>query len=220
VAKKHGFTGDEATAIYEEYRAALFKGQEGLRRYSAGAFPGEAVHLDEFMGHGGKLTVHPNLVTRLANDHVLIDLKALDTTLARHGSAIKALRTKSGSAKDHMVNAVDYMNHLWKFGALFRLGYIPRVLGDDIAGQIARVGTASMTMRTAYGVKNLATNLASWRPRSALEAQEATLREGLRYADDELATLAPQADLMRVKVDTREMIYKDAVRRSSPPIRS
>lgn len=219
VAKKHGFTGDEASAIYDEYRAALTGGQESLRRYSAGSFPGEAVHLDEFMGHGGKLTVHPNLVTRLANDHVLIDLKALDTTLARHGSAIKALRSRSGSAKDWMVDGVDYLNHLWKFGALFRLGYIPRVLGDDIAGQIARVGTASMAMRTAYGVKNLATNLASWKPRSALEAQEASLREGLRYADEELSALAPQVDLMRVKVNTREMIHKDAVRRSRDRVR-
>ncbi|MFJ2650879.1 hypothetical protein ACIO1C_29690 [Streptomyces sp. NPDC087420] len=220
VARKHGFTGDEAAAIYDEYRSALTGGQESLRRYSAGSFPGEAVHLDEFMGHGGKLTVHPNLVTRLANDHVLIDLKALDTTLARHGSAIKALRTKSGSAKDWMVDGVDYMNHLWKFGALFRLGYIPRVLGDDIAGQIARVGTAAMAMRTGMGVKNLATNLAQWKTASAREAQEASLREGLRYADDELAALAPQVDLMRVKVDTREMLQKDAIRRSRDRVRT
>lgn len=214
IAEKHGFTADEATALYQEYRRNITNGQEELRRYSAGAFPGESVHLDEFMGHGGKLVVHPNMVTRLANDHVLIDLKALDTTLARHGSAIKALRVKGGSVTDWMVDGIDWFNHLWKFSALFRLGYIPRVLGDDIAGQIARLGTAAMAMRTGAGVKNLATNLAQWKRGSQYEAQEAAFREGVKYADDELALLQPQADLLRTKVQTRELIHKDAARRA------
>ncbi|MFJ2176409.1 hypothetical protein ACIOHE_26400 [Streptomyces sp. NPDC087851] len=214
IAKKHGFTADEAGVLYQEFRRNITKGQEDLRRYSAGTFPGEAVHLDEFMGHGGKLSVHPNMATRLANDHVMIDLKALDTTLARHGSAIKALRTRGGSAADWMVDGIDYLNHLWKFSALFRLGYIPRVLGDDIAGQMARVGAASMAMRVGYGVKNLATNLSTWKPASATEAQEAMVREAVKVADEELALLRPQADLMRVKVNTRETIHKDAARRA------
>ncbi|MGW2513651.1 hypothetical protein ACWC0A_30505 [Streptomyces scopuliridis] len=219
VAKKHGFTTEEATALYQEFRNNITKGQEDLRRYSAGTFPGESVHLDEFMGHGGKLTVHPNMVTRLANDQVMIDLKALDTTLARHGSAIKALRVRGGSVSDWMIDGIDYMNHLWKFSALFRLGYIPRVLGDDIAGQIARVGTAAMAMRAGAGVKNLATNLATWKRGSMYEAQEAALREGLKYADEELALLRPQADLLRAKVQTRELIHTDAARRARDRLR-
>lgn len=214
IAKKHGLTPDEAKALYDEYRSNITNGQEELRRYSAGAYPGESIHLDEFMGHGGKLSVHPNMVTRLANDHVMIDLKALDTTLARHASAIKALRTRGGSAKDWMIDGVDYFNHLWKFGALFRLGYIPRVLGDDIAGQVARLGTAAMAMRTGYGVKNLATNLAHWKRPSMYEAQEAAFREGVKYADDELARLTPEAELMRTKVEVRQMLHEDSLRRA------
>lgn len=219
VAKKHGMTNAEADALHTEYMRNISNGQDELRRYSAGSFPGEAIHLDEFMGHGGKLTVHPNLVTRLANDHVMVDLKALDTTLARHGSAIKALRTAGGSATDWMVDGIDYMNHLWKFSALFRLGYVPRVLGDDIAGQIARVGTASMAMRTGAGVKNLATNLAQWKPSSQFEAQEAAFRQGVKYADDEIGVLRPQADLMRAKVQTRDMLHADLARRSRDRLR-
>ncbi|WP_162794108.1 hypothetical protein [Streptomyces paludis] len=214
IAKKRGFTTDEAAVLYQEFRRNISNGQEELRRYSAGTFPGEKVHLDEFMGHGGKLSVHPNMATRLANDHVLIDLKALDTALARHGSAIKALRTRGGSAADWMTDSIDYMNHLWKFSALFRLGYIPRVLGDDIAGQIARVGTAQMAMRTGQGVKNLATNLAQWKRPSAYEAQEAAFREGVKYADDELKLLRPQADAVRLKVQTQEALHKTAATRS------
>jgi hypothetical protein len=220
VAEKHGFTNDEAMELYREYQAKIVGGQDKLRRYSAGVHPdargpqGEKIHLDEFVDGHGNLSVHPNLVTRLVNDHVMVDLKALDTTLARHGSALKALRTASIGNKDWLVNSADYLNHLWKFGTLFRLGYIPRVLGDDLAGQVARLGAATMAMRAQYGVKNLATNLARWKPASFYEAQEAAAKEGLKYIDDELKILQPQVDLFRVKVQTREMIHKDAVRRA------
>jgi hypothetical protein len=214
VAEKHGFTRDEAMELYREYQGKIMGGQDRLRRYSAGAFPGEKVHLDEFLDHGGNLSVHPNLVTRLVNDHVMVDLKALDTTLARHGSALKALRTASIGNSDWIVNSADYLNHLWKFGTLFRLGYIPRVLGDDLAGQVARLGAATMAMRAGYGVKNLATNLARWKPASYYEAQQAAAKEGLKYVDDELKILQPKVDLARVKVETRELIHTDALRRA------
>ncbi|MFD6249385.1 hypothetical protein, partial [Streptomyces roseolus] len=216
VAEKHGFSADEAAALYAEHQANVFGGQDRLRRYSTDAITegGRRIHLDEFMGQGGKMVVHPNLVTRLANDHVLVDLKALDTTLARHSSALKALRTRSIGNKDWMVNSLDYVNHLWKFATLFRLGYIPRVLGDDLVGQVARLGAASMAMRAGYGVKNLATNMALWKPLRHYAAQEAAAKEGLKYIDEEMALLRPQADLMRVKVETRELIHKDSLRRA------
>ncbi|MFC8490726.1 hypothetical protein ACFUJU_07950 [Streptomyces sp. NPDC057235] len=214
VAERHGLGADEAMTLYREYQASIVGGQEQLRRYSAGAFPGESIHLDEFMDGGGKLSVHPNLVTRLANDHVMIDLKALDTTLSRHSSALKALRTASLGNKDWLISSLDYFSHLWKFGTLFRLGYIPRVLGDDIAGQVARLGAATMAARAGYGVKNLATNLAHWKPARHYEAELAAAREGLKYIDDEVKLVKPKADLLRVKVETREMIHKDSLRRA------
>ncbi|TXS35063.1 hypothetical protein [Streptomyces sp. t39] len=213
IAEKHGFTGDEARALYTEYMANIVGGQDKLRRYSAGSFPGQAVHLDEFMDGGGKLSVHPNLVTRLVNDQVMIDLKALDTTLKRHSSALKALRTSSIGNKDWLVNGLDYFNHLWKFGTLFRLGYIPRVLGDDIAGQVARLGAATMAARAGYGVKNLATNLAHWRPARHYEAQAATAREGLKYIDEELAPLQQAAARQRAQLSQRTAVAeRDAQR--------
>ncbi|MFD5107120.1 hypothetical protein [Streptomyces cinereoruber] len=216
VAEKHGFDAEDAKALYAEYQSNIAGGQDRLRRYSTDAVDefGRRIHLDEFMGQGGKMVVHPNLVTRLANDQVLIDLKALDTTLARHGSALKALRTRSIGNKDWMVNGLDYFSHLWKFGTLFRLGYIPRVLGDDIAGQVARLGAATMAARAGFGVKNLATNLAHWKPARHYEAQLATAREGLKYIDDEVKLVKPKADLLRVKVETREMLHKDSLRRA------
>ncbi|KUJ70803.1 hypothetical protein ACZ90_00335 [Streptomyces albus subsp. albus] len=204
IAKKHGLTNDQAMALYNEHRKRVGAAQEGLRRYSAATGP-DGIHVDEFMAEGGKLVVHPNMVTRLANDHVLMDLKALDTTLKRHGSA---LRVHSGSARDWLEGRADWFNSLWKFGTLFRLGYIPRVLGDDLLGQVARLGAGTMALRTGYGVKNLATNLASWRAGSHFDAIEAVAREGLRYADEEIAALTPAAKKLRIKIASREAIHK------------
>lgn len=213
VAEKHGFTDKEAMALYREYQARIIGGQDRLRRYSAGAFPGEKVHLDEFLDSGGILSVHPNMVTKLANDHILIDLQALDKTLARHGSALKALRTASIGNRDWIVNGADYFTQLWKFGTLFRLGYIPRVLGDDLAGQVARLGAASMALRAGWGVKNLATNLAHWRPAKHYEAQEAVAREGIKFIDSELKPLIQELAYHRRDIALRQGVaQRDAVR--------
>ena len=216
VAAKHGFASEEATALYREYRANITNGQEELRRYSGAAHPGENVSVDEFMNGGGQLKVHPNMVTKLANNQVMIDLSALDKTLARHGSALKALRTSRIGNPDWLVDGADYLSHLWKFATLFRLGYIPRVLGDDLGGQIARVGAAAMAVRAGYGVKNLATNLFAWKEASRAQAAEATAREGVKFADDELKALRPEAEGLRADIATREAVHRaDATRAKS-----
>lgn len=214
IAKKHGFSKEEAQALYREYRTNISGGKEMLRRYSAGSFPGEKIHLDEFLDGGGNLMVHPNMVTKLINNHVLIDLKALDTTLARNASSLKALRTNTLGNRDWITNSLDHLNHLWKFGTLFRLGYIPRVLGDDLAGQVARLGAAVMMARTGYGVKNLATNLAHWRPASHYEAQEAAAREGVKYIDEELKPLTQEAAYHRREIEMRRGAVEADARRA------
>lgn len=213
VAMKHGFTKDEALVLYREYETRITGGKEKLRRYSAGAHPGEKIHLDEFLDEGGQLSLHPNMVTKLINDFVIIDLKALDTTLARNASAFHALRTNAAGNTDWMIDGLERFNHLWKFGTLFRLGYIPRVLGDDLAGQVARLGAATMAARAGYGVKNLATNLAHWRPASHYEAQEAAAREGVKYIDETLKPLLQEAAYHRREIGIRQGVARaDAVK--------
>jgi hypothetical protein len=206
VAKKYGLTHDEGMSLYREYRANITHGQEGLRRYSGASSDG--VNVDEFMGHGEALTVHPNMVTKLANNQVLIDLSGLDRTLARHSSALKALRTAKIGNPDWMVDSLDHFSHLWKFATLFRLGYIPRVLSDDLAGQVARVGAAAMAVRAGYGMKNLATNLFHWKAPSHYEGAMAVAKEGVRYADDEIKALLPQAEGLRSTIAQREAVHK------------
>lgn len=208
VAEKHGFTTEEAKALYAEYRANITHGQEDLRRYSGANMGDERQSADIFAGHDGNLKIHPNMVTKLANDHVMVDLTQLDKTLARHSSALKALRTSRIGNPDWLVDGADYVGHLWKFATLFRLGYIPRVLSDDLLGQVARLGAATMAARAGYGVKNLATNLFHWRPASHYEAAEAVARQGLKFADDEIKALQPEAAKLAQQLEERGGTYR------------
>jgi hypothetical protein len=156
--------------------------------------------VDEFAADGGKLVVHPNLVTRLANDHVFQDLSEMDKVLARHSSALSAIRTTKLGSPDWMSDAADYMTHLFKFGTLFRLGYIPRVAGDDLAGQVARLGAANMAMRVGWGVRNGATNAAMWlrRPFDAAAAESA--QQGAQYAKEKMAELQGEMAPLRSEI--------------------
>jgi hypothetical protein len=210
IAEKHGFTHDEGLALYREYRNNITHGQDELRRYSGANFGDEKQSVDLFAADeaGTRLKIHPNMVTKLANNQVLIDLPALDKTLARNASALKALRTSRIGNPDWMVDGLDHISHLWKFATLFRLGYIPRVLSDDLLGQVARLGAGTMAARTGYGVKNLATNLFHWKPGSFFEGQEAAAREGVKYADEEIKALQPQADSLKARIDTAGAVHR------------
>ncbi len=210
VAEKHGFTADEAKALYSEYRAKVTYGQEELRRYSGANYGDEKQSVDIFTGHDGRLTIHPNMVTKLANDQILIDLDALNKTLSRNASALKALRTSRLGNPDWLVDGADWFNHLWKFATLFRLGYIPRVLSDDLLGQTARLGAATMAARTGYGVKNLATNLFHFRRPSYYQGAEAAAKQGLKYADEEIKALKGDPELARIQesFDRASAVYR------------
>jgi hypothetical protein len=215
VAQKHGFTYDEGMALYREYRANISHGQDELRRYSGANFGDERTTADLFQGEDGAiLRPHPNMVTKLANDQVLIDLPALNKTLARNASMLKGIRTSRVGNPDWIIDGLDGLSHLWKFATLFRLGYIPRVLSDDLLGQVARVGAATMASRTGYGVKNLATNLFHWKPSSHYAGAEAAAREGIRYADDEVKALQPTADRLRETIAQREAVHKTDLSRA------
>lgn len=209
IAEKHGFTYDEGMSLYREYRANITHGQEELRRYSGANFGDERTTVDLFRDEDGSiLRPHPNMVTKLANDQILIDLPALSKTLARNASMLKGVRTSRIGNPDWVIDGLDGVSHLWKFATLFRLGYIPRVLGDDTFGQVARLGAAAMASRTGYGTKALATNLFHWKPASFYEGQEAVAREGMKFADGEAAALAPDADKLRKTIAQREAVHK------------
>lgn len=204
VSEKHGLTAKEGTQLFEEYMKRKFGEIDKMKRYSAAMKTdparGQKVRVDEFTVEGGKVVLEPFTVSRLINSHVFSSLDDLDKVLARHSSAIKALRASRGGNPDWIMDAADWFSGFWKFTTLFRLGYIPRVLGDDLAGQWAWAGSAAMAARVGWGVKNGATNLAHRSLPRFGQAKEKTALEGVKYADDELKLLMPQMRQLQGKV--------------------
>lgn len=199
VAKKHGVSTETADEIYKEYVRRKYGAVESMKaRYTAGLDPermretGQPMHLDEIPDAGGKITLTPFTASRLMNGHTFQDLDILNKVLARHGSRLETLRMASGSARDAVEAGADYLTYMWKFTTLFRLGYIPRVLGDDLGSQWAATTTAAMALRGVRGVYNAFDNAARWVARPALESREHNALAGAQYAADEMKLLRPQ----------------------------
>lgn len=197
VAEKHGMEPEFGAELYRQHTKFKQGEVDNMQRYSAALRPpeevaaGQQLHIDEFTDQGGKLVVEPFTATRLMNGHTFQNLDEMDKIFRRHGSALKAIRTSTGSVYDAVKASADYLTYLWKFSTLFRLGYIPRVLGDDLAGQTARLGVASMVLRGYRGAKNTIGNVATFAARPALATREAVAREGVEYANQEMALLVP-----------------------------
>jgi hypothetical protein len=211
IAEKHDLDPQVGADLYQQHLKKQFGEIDNMKRYSAAKIPVQLpdgtmaqVHVDEFTTSGGKLVIHPNLVTKLVNDHVFQDLDELDKVLGRHASAIRAIRTSTGASTDWMLNFADGLNHLWKFGTLFRLGYIPRVAGDDLAGQVARLGAASMALRAGWGVRNGATNMALRMARPFAAARAATAKEGVDYAQQEMDDLQGVIKPLQAEITAHE----------------
>jgi len=207
VAEKHGLEPEAGLELYQQHLNRQFGEIDNMKRYSAATKPIQMpdgtlarVRVDEFATDGGKLVVHPTSVTQLANSHVFQDLGEMDKVLARHSSALSAIRTSRLGNPDWIMDASDYLTTMFKFSTLFRLGYIPRVLGDDLAGQWARAGAAAMAARVGWGVKNGATNLAMWRPARFLAAKAAVANEGVRYAEEQMAAIKPELTQLRQRM--------------------
>lgn len=220
VAKKHGLSLEDGEAFYRKHQELRMGELDNMKRYSAAlrspedVAAGAPLHIDEFTTDGGKVSLSPFTVTRLVNGHTFQDLDELDKVLARHGSRFETLRLATGSARDAMEGFADYSSYLWKFSTLFRLGYIPRILGDDLASQWASVGTAAMALRTARGVMNAFENGARWIARPALKAREENALNGMGYANEELALVEPHLARLTGQVRAEEAARQGAFRRA------
>lgn len=198
VAQRYGLDPKVGEDLYRQHQKLRLGEIDNMERYSAAlrdqadVAAGQPLHIDEFTADGGKVTLSPFLVTQLINGHTFQDLDELGKVLARHGSKFETLRLAAGKGRDWLEGAADYTSYLWKFSTLFRLGYIPRVMGDDLASQWARAGTAAMALRAMHGLGNAAHNIALTQTRPALQWREANARFGAEYAADELKNLAPQ----------------------------
>lgn len=198
VAAKYGVSPEIGQDLFKNHMKVRQGEVDRMERYTASlrdpsdVEAGMPLHVDEFTTQNNKIKLSPFTVTRLVNGHTFQDLDLLDKVIRRHGQRFETLRTAAGGTRDWLENAADYTSYLWKFSALFRLGYIPRVLGDDLASQWARVGTAAMALRLGRGVGNAFSNANLWATKDALAAREQNALAGVDYAQSEMKLLDPQ----------------------------
>ncbi|RKN35939.1 hypothetical protein D7294_30380 [Streptomyces hoynatensis] len=200
IARKHGLDPKAGIEIWERNRTT----REGLRanieqQYSAARMSRDgrpAIRVDAFEGDHG-VTIHPNSVSRLINNHVLDDLAEFDRVIRRNAGSFQALRRSLGAGQDWITAAGDQINQLWKFSTLFRIGFIPRTFGDEIGSQMAALGAATMLMRAGYGVNNLVTNLVHRTTRGMDHAVRLTSQQAVDYAEGYLREITPQIRRLR-----------------------
>jgi len=221
VAERYGVNPDVGEALYNKHRELQLGELDNMKRYSAAlrspedVAAGQPLHVDEFSSDGGKVSPSPFTVTRLVNGHTFQDLDQLGKVLSRHGSRLGTLRVATGSARDAVESGADYLNYLWKFTTLFRLGYIPRVLGDDLASQWARAGTAAMAIRAGRGITNAFGNAALHYMRPALAAREQNALAGVEHAADEMKLLDPQIRSMSGRLQAQAAAQAGALRKAT-----
>jgi hypothetical protein len=215
MAEKHGLDPQAGLDIYKQHLSSQAGEIDNMKRYSAARMPIQlpdgsmaAIHVDEFASDGGKLVLHPNLVTKLASSHVFQDLDQMDKVLARNASSLKAIRASKLGNPDWILDRMDQMNSLFKFGTLFRLGYIPRVAGDDLAGQMARLGAASMALRIMWGVRNGATNIALRGGRPWAAAQASAAGQGVEFATAKMGELQERIKSLQAQVEGRRAVTR------------
>lgn len=209
IAKKHGLTSEAGREIYEAQRLKLLGAIDDMQQFSVAKAEG-GLRVDAFEVEGG-IRVAPHTVSRIMNSHIMPDLDDFNKIIARHASALKAIRESAAGNPDWILSAGEYLNHLWKFSTLFRLGYIARTMGDDLASQTARLGAAAMAMRVGYGVKNTATNIAHREERKFNELAEQMHLEKARYAQEELDLLAPEMMKLGGRVAAERLSRQQAV---------
>ena len=217
VAERYGLEAEYGMEIYRQHMKRYTGEVDRMQRFSAARRSPEETaalreregldpkpyetdplaYVDTFVDSSGAVKLEPFTVTRLMNGHVFQDLDSMGKVLARHSSSLKAIRARSGNVRDAVENSLDYFSYIWKFSTLFRLGYIPRVLFDDLASQVAKLGVVAMAMRTGKGLKNWSTNRIRTAARPAVMDRMNMTRAGIEYADEEIKIL--QRDMRPLK---------------------
>jgi hypothetical protein len=107
------------------------------------------VDLDE------KIIKYPLLESQSANYLPVMDFGLLSNLLKREGSTIQKF---AGNSKDYVLHGADYLQDMFKAGALLRLGYTQRNTIDSFLRISSAVGAMASLSHLGPGVKNFVYN--------------------------------------------------------------
>ena len=144
IARKNGIEDDDiAETIYNNYLGAR---TSALRSIQDRGF---MVDLDE------KIIKYPLLESQSANYLPVMDFGLLNTLLKREGTTIQKF---AGNTKDYVLYGADYLQDMFKAGALLRLGYTQRNTIDSFLRITSAVGAMASLRHLGPGVKNFVYN--------------------------------------------------------------
>ena len=144
IARKNGIEDDNlAETIYNNYTGARTSALKSIQDR------GFMVDLDE------KIIKYPLLESQSANYLPVMDFGLLSNLLKREGSTIQKF---AGNSKDYVLHGADYLQDMFKAGALLRLGYTQRNTIDSFLRISSAVGAMASLSHLGPGVKNFVYN--------------------------------------------------------------
>jgi len=218
---QNGLTGtpDEishevANGLYREIASKRSSAQQSMRSEAYGTasvdnpnLAGTQIRVDEITPDGGKTVVTPLLRSQMANGHSMMDFKLFENAIKANGSTWQKALQQTGTGWEKAVGVADYVNSIWKFSQLFRLGYGPRALADDALGQLAQFGPVALADRAIKGGRyNWEAMRRAATPEGALETAMVTRENlGLHIEDLTQAQAKLQAKLDKAVIDKRPL---------------
>lgn len=151
LAAKHGFTLEDANAIYGNYKRARATAYSSLKE------KGYAVDLD------GTVFKAPLYESQTANVLPMMDFDLANSVLRRHNllNANSDLKQAMGWVLDggsDAINGLDIMQSLFKVGSLMRLGYLVRNSFEAQLRIAASLGSLTSMRHIKSGTSNLIYN--------------------------------------------------------------
>jgi hypothetical protein len=144
IVRKNGIDDDEiAETLYNNYTGARTSALKSVKD------KGFMVDTD------GSIIKVPQLESQSANYLPLMDFGLLNSLLKREGSDIQKF---AGNTKDYVLYGADYLQDMFKAGALLRLGYTQRNAIDSQLRIAAAVGSMASLRHLGPGVKNFVYN--------------------------------------------------------------
>lgn len=190
IARKNGIEDDEiAETIYNNYNGARTSALKSVKDR------GFMVDVD------GSIIKVPQLESQSANYLPVMDFNLLNSLLKREGSTIQKF---AGNSKDLVLYGADYLQDMFKAGALLRLGYTQRNAIDSQLRIISAVGAMASLRHLGPGIKNFIYNT-SKEPARLIDRYR-KIDEGRTFAEVQTDTvkLTKELDELKGKIGALE----------------
>ena len=198
IARKNGIDDDEiAEIIYNNYNGARTSALKSVQD------KGYMVDTD------GSIIKVPQLESQSANYLPVMDFGLLNSLLKREGTTIQKF---AGNTKDYVLHGADFVQDMFKAGALLRLGYTQRNAIDSQLRIAAAVGSMASLQHLGPGVQNFVFNTNKQAAR--LVDRYRKIDAGRTFAEVQTDTikLTKELDALKVKVgelEARASLFPD-----------